>query len=195
MKKTEHEQNHQLSEYDHEPKEKYEVVPHHSMFSKSTLYLSVVTTVLAIITSFFVTSYLDEGTEAEVVGHRTSYSTTAGENIFAEEANAHINARDFEVKGVGTDGGEARMLIWDYNLVDYDEVSVYVNGSIVKEKIILSENAVAISIPVPSKVTITGVKDNGGGINYAVKFPNNEQTYFNVVSVGTSNVYTVLPRP
>jgi hypothetical protein len=39
------------------------------------------------------------------------------------------------------------------------------------------------------------VKDLGGGISYAVKFPNNETTYFNVVSVGQSNTYTVLPRP
>jgi hypothetical protein len=79
--------------------------------------------------------------------------------------------------------------------VDLDEVAVLVDGVPVKEKLILSENAAAISIPVPSTVTVRGVKDLGDGVSYAVKFPNNRTTYFNVVTAGQSNTYTVLPRP
>jgi hypothetical protein len=87
------------------------------------------------------------------------------------------------------------MLIWDFNKVDLDEVAVLVDGVPVKEKLILSENVTAINIPVPSTVTFTGVKDLGGGISYAVKFPNNHTTYFNVVTMGQYNTYTVLPTP
>ena len=166
-----------------------------SRMRKSIWMTSLILIGIAIVGSFFTTSFSDEGTAEEVVANRISTSTVAGENLFTDETNANIEARDFEVTNAGSDGGEARMLIWDFNKVDLDEVAIFVNGTPVKEKLILSDNAAAISIPVPSQVTIRGVKDIGGGISYAVKFPNNETTYFNVVSVGQSNTYTVLPRP
>jgi hypothetical protein len=63
----------------------------------------------------------------------------------------------------------------------------------VKEKLILTNRAAAISIPVPNTVTVRGLKDNGAGISYAVKFPNEKITYYNVVSVNGGNTYTVKP--
>lgn len=170
-----------------------ELVPHQSKLKDSIKWIAIFCLVAAIASGFFVTSYLDEGTAEEVVANRVSTSTSAGEQVFSEESYASIEARDFEVTGAGPDGGEARMLIWDFNAEDLDEVSVLVDGVLVKEKIILTNNATAISVPVPSTVTITGVHDNGGGISYAVKFPNNKTTYFNIVGVGQSNTYTVLP--
>jgi hypothetical protein len=157
--------------------------------------LSLILIGLALVGSFFITSFNDEGTAEEVVANRVSTSTVAGANLFIDETNMKIEARDFEVTNAGSDGGVARMLIWDFNKVDLDEVAIFVDGAPVKEKLILSNNAAVISIPIPSEVTISGVKDIGGGISYAVKFPNNETTYFNVVSVEHSNTYTVLPRP
>jgi len=183
-----------LSEYDQEQTEP-EVAPHQPLIRKSIGWASLIIIGMAILGSFFTTSFSDEGTAEEVVANRISKSTTAGESLIKNETNANIKAKDFEVTNAGSDGGEARMLIWDFNKVDLDEVAILVDGVPVKEKLILSENAAAISIPVPSKVTITGVKDLGGGISYAVKFPNNETTYFNVVSVGQTNNYTVLPKP
>jgi hypothetical protein len=172
-----------------------EIVPHQSKIRRSLGWSALTIVGIAILSGFFTTSYSDEGTAEEVVANRISTATEAGENLFTEENNANIEARDFEVTNAGSDGGEARMLIWDFNLEDFDEVAVLVDGVPVKEKLILSENAAAISIPVPSTVTVRGVKDLGGGISYAVKFPNNKSTYFNVVTVGQSNTYTVLPRP
>jgi len=176
-----------------ESEEESELVPHQSQIMKSVLNTLLVCFVIAILTSFLVTSFLDDGSAEEVVANRISTSTSAGESLFVGESYANIEARDFEVNNAGPDGGNARMLIWDFNLEDFDEVSILVDGVPVKEKLIISHNAAAISIPVPSTVTITGVKDNGGGISYAVKFPNNKTTYFNIVSVGQSNTYTVLP--
>ena len=186
--------NHKNTEYDEEPTEQ-DIIPHQSFMRKSIWMISLILIGLALVGSFFTTSFNDEGTAEEVVANRISMSTAAGENFFTDETNTNIEARDFEVTNAGSDGGEARMLIWDFNKVDLDEVAIFVDGAPVKEKLILSNNATAISIPVPSKVTISGVKDIGGGISYAVKFPNNKTTYFNVVSVGHSNTYTVLPRP
>jgi len=199
MKKVKQQPNHSeynqsLSEYDQEQTEA-EVVPHQPLIRKSIGWTTLIIIAMAILGSFFTTSYSDEGTAEEVVANRISKSTTAGESLLKNETNSNIKAQDFKVTNVGSDGGEARMLIWDFNKVDLDEVAILVDGVPVKEKLILSDNAAAISIPVPSKITISGVKDLGGGISYAVKFPNNETTYFNVVTVGQSNTYTVLPRP
>ena len=179
--------------HEEEMNQESELIPHQSLIKKSVWSVSIVCLVIAFLTSFFVTSFLDEGTAEEVVANRLSTSTSAGEKIFEQETNVNIEPRDFEVSNVGADGGEARMLIWDFNLEDFDEVSILVDGVPVKEKLIISNNAASISIPVPSTITISGVKDNGGGISYAVKFPNNKTTYFNTVTVGQSNTYTVLP--
>ena len=202
MKKDKQKPNHNnhseytqpLSEYDQEQTDP-EIVPHQRLNRKSMGWISLIVIGMAILGSFFTTSFSDEGTAEEVVANRISKSTTAGESLLKNETNSNIKAQDFKVTNAGSDGGEARMLIWDFNKVDLDEVAILVDGVPVKGKLILSENATAISIPVPSKVTISGEKDLGGGISYAVKFPNNETTYFNVVSVGQSNTYTVLPRP
>ena len=59
----------------------------------------------------------------------------------------------------------------------------------------LTHNPAAISIPDLSTITIKGLEDHGGGISYAVKFPNNRLTYFNVTTVGGANTYTVNVRP
>ena len=207
MKKEKHQQNgvHARKKVGVDPKDfdydqvdeeqEVEIVPHQNRMKKSIWLFCFILIGLAIVSGFFTTSYADEGTADEVVANRISTSTVAGETLFADETNANIEARDYEVTNVGSNGGEARMLIWDFNSEDLDEVAIFVDGIPVKERIILSNNAAAISIPVPSVVTIHGVKDNGAGISYAAKFPNNKTTYFNVVGVGQANTYTVLPLP
>jgi hypothetical protein len=198
MKKTkqQNQRNHQITEYElEEAQVEKEIVPHQPLIRKPIWVSTLVLIVIAIVGGFFTTTFEDEGTAEEVVANRVSTATEAGEDLFEDESNADIAAGDFEVTNAGTDGGEARMLIWDYNSEDFDEVAIFVDGAPVKEKLILSNNAAAISIPVPSVVTVSGVKDTGGGISYAVKFPNTETTYFNVVAVGQSNAYTVLPKP
>lgn len=177
-----------------ESEQEVELVPHQSQLKNSIKWISIFCLVVGIVTSFIVTDSQEDGTAEEVVANRISTSTSAGEQVILDESYANIEARDFEVSNAGPDGGEARMLIWDFNAEDLDEISVLVDGVPVKEKLILTHNAAAISIPVPSTVTITGVHDNGGGISYAVKFPTNKTTYYNIVGIGQSNTYTVLPN-
>ena len=192
-RKTKHDAGQVESRESEQYNQEVELVPHQSKQKDSIKWIAIFCLVFAIASGFFVTSSMDEGTAEEVVANRVSTSTSAGEQIFMDESYAGIEARNFEVSSAGPDGGEARMLIWDFNAEDLDEVSVLIDGVPVKEKIILTNNATAISVPVPSTVTITGIRDNGGGISYAVKFPNNKTTYFNIVGVGQSNTYTVLP--
>lgn len=162
MRKVQQKSNQPVTEYDQPGKDhdndqsEQELVPHQSMIRKSLGWTALTIVGFAILSGFFTTSYSDEGTPEEVVANRINTATEAGESLFEEEVNANIEARDFEVTNAGTDGGEARMLIWDFNKVDLDEVAVWVDGVPVKEKLILSENASAINIPVPSTVTIRG---------------------------------------
>lgn len=169
-----------------------EVIYHEHSHRKPVFFGSILAVVLAIGLSMILGSYTSEGSAEEVVANRISKSTLAGETPFTDETNAGITAKDFEVT-VGDSGGDAKMLIWDFNSEDNDEVQILVNGQPLKEKLILAHNPAAISIPVPSTVTVKGLKDNGGGISYAVKFPNDKVTYYNVVSVNAGNTYTVKP--
>jgi hypothetical protein len=175
-----------------EQNEKPEIIYHEHSHRKPVFYGTIVAIVLGIIFSNLSGGYSSEGSADEVVGNRISKTTIAGETPFSEEVNSGITAKDYEVS-MADSGGEAKMLIWDFNLEDLDEVQIIVNGQPVKEKLILTHSPAAISISVPSTVTIKGLKDNGAGISYAVKFPNNELTYFNVVSVGGGNVYQIKP--
>ncbi|RHW42689.1 hypothetical protein D1B31_03620 [Neobacillus notoginsengisoli] len=159
---------------------------------KPIIIASMAGIAIAIVLSLFTGGFSSAANPEEVVANRVSASVSAGETLFDSEVNAGIDARDFEVT-VNDNHGEARMLIWDFNSEDLDEVQILVNGQPVKEKLILTNRAAAISIPVPSTVTIKGLKDNGGGISYAAKFPNDKKTYFNTVTKGTSNTYTVKP--
>ncbi|MEI5905868.1 hypothetical protein WAK64_02150 [Bacillus spongiae] len=182
-----------LTEFDEEEQHP-EVIYHEHSHRKPVLFGAILAVLLAIGLSMILgsLSYTSEGSAKEVVANRISKSTMAGETPFTGETNAGITAMDFEVT-VGDSGGDAKMLIWDFNSEDSDEVQILVNGQMLKEKLILANNPAAFSIPVPSTVTIKGLKDNGGGISYAVKFPNDKITYYNVVSVKAGNTYTVKP--
>ncbi|WNF23467.1 hypothetical protein [Mesobacillus jeotgali] len=175
-----------------EEEQQPEVIYHEHSHRKPVFFGTILAVVLATGLSMLLGSYTSEGSAEEVVANRISKSTLAGETPFTDESNAGITAKDFEVT-VGDSGGDAKMLIWDFNSEDHDEVQILVNGQPLKEKLILAHNPAAISIPVPSTVTVKGLKDNGGGISYAVKFPNDKVTYYNVVSVNAGNTYTVKP--
>jgi hypothetical protein len=130
-----------------------------------------------------------------VMRERTSTAVEAGKALFKEEVNANIQAQDFEVTGLTDPSGSAKMLIWDYNLEDKDEVQIFVDGKPIHNSFVLTKSPAAFSVPVPSVITIKGIKDNGGGISYAVKFPQNKLAYFNVVTVNGVNTYTLVPTP
>ncbi|MDR6121320.1 hypothetical protein QFZ87_000917 [Bacillus sp. SLBN-46] len=184
---------HYQTEMDHVGEDS-EVIVHEKNHRKPVLFGGIIAFVLAIIFSMFSGGVSSEEKKQEVVANRITSEVTAGDQLFKEEVNSDIVSKDFSV-GVNDSGGTARMLIWDFNKEDLDEVQISVNGEAVKEKLILTKEAAAISIAVPSTVTIKGLKDHGGGISYAVKFPNNKQTYFNVVTNGASNSYTVTVQP
>lgn len=170
-----------------------EVIYHERNHRKLVFFGTILTIVLGIVFNMvFGESSADNA--AETIGNRISQSTQAGDTIIDSETNFGIKAKNFSV-AMDDSNGTARMLIWDFNKEDLDQVKILVNGKPVKEQLILTNDPAAISIPVPSIVTITGLKDNGGGISYAVKFPNNRLTYFNVVSIGGSNTYTVTEKP
>lgn len=147
-------------------------------------------TILFMILSFtFETTVSEEEARAEVM-NRTSGIIESG---FTTDADIALEPRDFEVTGF--DGGTARMLIWDYKGDTNNEVQILVDGQPIREVHILNSNVAAYSVPVPSVVTIQGLKSEGAQpITYAVKFPDRKQTLFNTVSTNGANQFTLVPR-
>ncbi|RKN83910.1 hypothetical protein [Paenibacillus ginsengarvi] len=116
----------------------------------------------------------------------------AGAVLLASDDDAGLEPRDFEVAmkpGMQT----SRALLWDFAAEDGDVVTVKVNGSVIAENVTIFHKPFVLDIPIPSTVEIVGVKDGGGGITYAVKFPGavSGSAYFNAAGVGSSNVYTI----
>lgn len=116
----------------------------------------------------------------------------AGVRLVSSDDLADLVARDFKIE-MKQNTTTSRMLIWDFAAEDGDVVTVKVDGNILQTNINIMNSPVALDIPVPSVVEILGVKDGGGGITYAAKFPGAVQNnvYFNAAEVGSSNVYTI----
>lgn len=148
-----------------------------------------------LILSFFIGNGMTNSNGENVMRARTSTEVNAGQALFKEETNANIQAKDFEVSGASDPNGNAKMLIWDYNYEDKDEVQIFVDGKPIHDAFMLTKSPAVFSVPVPSVVTIKGIKDNGGGISYAVKFPQNKLAYFNTVAVNGVNTYTLVSKP
>ncbi|MEK3916341.1 hypothetical protein [Paenibacillus sp. FSL H7-0331] len=123
-----------------------------------------------------------------------SSQVAAGTVLFNKEENPGLQAKDFKVNEL-KQGGPAKLVIWDFNVQDYDEVQIFVDGKPIHNSVVLTHTPAEFSVPVPSVVTIKGISDKGGGITYAVKFPTNNLTYFNVANVNEINTYTLVPGP
>ena len=97
-----------------EEEQQPEVIYHEHSHRKPVFFGTILAVVLATGLSMLLGSYTSEGSAEEVVANRISKSTLAGETPFTDESNAGITAKDFEVT-VGDSGGDAIMLIWDFN--------------------------------------------------------------------------------
>jgi hypothetical protein len=88
------------------------------------------------------------------------------------------------------------MLIWDYAAEDGDQVEILVNGAQVKAPFVIRHVPVAIELPVGAEVEVRGVVDGGGGgVTYAVNFPELPRSYLNSADPGTSNRYSLVEKP
>ncbi|RAP74365.1 hypothetical protein [Paenibacillus montanisoli] len=147
--------------------------------------------ILFIILSIFTVGTTSQETGAAEIKNRVSTSIESG---FTTETDVKIDSRDFEVSEF-EGNGTARMLIWDFKGNTNNEVQILVDGKVIREVHVLNSNVAAYSVPVPSVVTIKGLTSNSGvPITYAVKFPEREQTLFNVVPSKGANQYTLVPR-
>lgn len=117
---------------------------------------------------------------------------SAGTVVVANDQDSNVVPQDFTVT-MKENQGESRVLIWDYAAEDGDVVTVTWNGQVIATDLPLMNNPTPLQIPGPGALKVIGVKDGGGGITYAVKFPGavKDQVYFNAADVGSSNVYTI----
>jgi hypothetical protein len=83
------------------------------------------------------------------------------------------------------------MLVWDYAAEDGDMVSVLVNGAPMGESFTIMHAAKVVRVPTGSDVSVIGTRDGGGGITYAVNFPDAQRTVVNGIQTGEMNRYVL----
>jgi len=87
------------------------------------------------------------------------------------------------------------MLIWDFAAEDGDQVEILVNGQQVRAPFVIKHAPVAVDVPVGAVVEVRGVVDGGGGgITYAVNFPELPRSILNSAEAGSANKYTLVMK-
>ncbi|EMJ93174.1 hypothetical protein [Leptospira alstonii] len=155
----------------------------------------LVLTGVALTSAIFFSSFLPE-TNLKIPANQIMENIATGSKIAGNDADSALVPMDFTLElSKSSDGGDSRMLVWDFAAEDGDEVEIIVNGKPLGAPIVILNSPAVFSIPVPSVVQIRGIKDGGGGITYAVFFPGDKLAYFNVAPVGGFNTYTITVKP
>lgn len=127
----------------------------------------------------------------EEVKNRISSSVDSGFQL-EKDVTLDLEPNNHEIKGF-EGPGNARMLVWDFRGDSGNEIQILVDGQVLREVHILNSNVAAYSVPIPSVVTIRGLKGTSA-ITYAVKFPDRKQTLFNTVPINGINQYKLVPK-
>jgi hypothetical protein len=87
------------------------------------------------------------------------------------------------------------ILIWDYAAEDGDQVEVLVDGQPFHGPFVIRHAPVAVDVPVGAVVEVRGVVDGGGGgVTYAINFPDLRRSFTNGVEPGSGNKYTLVEK-
>jgi len=88
------------------------------------------------------------------------------------------------------------ILVWDYAAEDGDQVEVLVDGQPFHGPFVIRHAPVAVDVPVGAVVEVRGVVDGGGGgVTYAINFPDLRRSFTNGVEPGSGNKYTLVEKP
>jgi hypothetical protein len=104
------------------------------------------------------------------------------------KADALTESQNHEVTLSGT-SDSTLMLVWDYAVEDGDMVSILVNGNPLGESFTIYHGAKVLRVPANADVQVIGTHDGGGGITYAVNFPEAGKSIVNGVQAGDVNLY------
>jgi hypothetical protein len=117
----------------------------------------------------------------------------AGFVLYATDVSE--NARD-HVLTFPSNTKSTTALIWDYAAEDGDELQVEANGVPITPRLVIKNTPISVTVPVGSVINVTGIKDGGGGgITYAIRFPDLSTSITNGVSPGANNAYTLQTAP
>lgn len=81
------------------------------------------------------------------------------------------------------------MIVWDYAAEDGDMVSVIIDGKPVGPSFTIMHSPHTIKVPKGTNVEVVGTHDGGGGITYAINFPEIQKTILNGLTAGETNNY------
>lgn len=108
------------------------------------------------------------------------------------ETDQKLSTKDYTVN-LPIEGETTLMIVWDYAAEDGDMVSVLFDGKPMGDSFTIYHAPKTIKVPKNSKVEVIGTFDGGGGITYAVNFPEIQKTILNGLESGEQNVYSLKP--
>jgi hypothetical protein len=89
----------------------------------------------------------------------------------------------------------SQMLIWDFAAEDGDQVEVLADGARIYAPFIIKNVPLNLNVPVGTIVEVRGIIDGGGGgITYAVNFPEIGKSITNSTDQGGGNKYTLAEK-
>lgn len=92
------------------------------------------------------------------------------------------------------DTKETSLLIWDYAAEDGDWVQLFFEGEPLGPPFMIENAPKTFRVPVGGTFEVLGVRDGGGGITYAVHFPDLRMSVRNGTGAEQRNTYHLLHR-
>lgn len=99
-----------------------------------------------------------------------------------------FEGRDYDVPF--RDGVEETTIwVWDFAAEDGDWVQLLFNGQPLGPAFMILNAPQQFRVPVGGSLEVLGIRDGGGGITYAVNFPEKDLSFRNAVRPQTGNTY------
>lgn len=125
----------------------------------------------------------------EALNNKISTAISQGTILMKQDEN--IGAKDYTITHKSNEK-DTKIWVWDYAAEDGDYVQIFVDGVAYGDAFMIRNKPKEITIPASGNVQVKGIRDGGGGITYAVRYDINGTSYFNGVSEGKANTYTLI---
>ena len=106
------------------------------------------------------------------------------------EEDEDLGYEDIDVKHISS-SESAKVWIWDYAKNDKDVIQLALDGEIIADEIVLSNNPTELTIPANGLLRMTALDGKGDGVTYAIRFQINGTCYLGTLPQSESVDYTL----
>jgi hypothetical protein len=157
-------------------------------FGKSNPFWLLIRTIGPVICAFWLAGVMLSDPALDAIAGQPVPSVAAPAGTVLAKTDTTTRSGNYEITVPGT-GDSTLMLVWDYAAEDGDMVGVLVNGDPLGEAFTIYHGARVIRVPANADVQVIGTYDGGGGITYAVNFPEAGKSIVNGIAAGDTNLY------